>query len=117
MRNIIFYRLKSGKCPVEDFFDSLTDKQFEKIAFVLDLIEQLDIVPHAYFKKLKGTDDIWKVRIQYGNNTFRLLGFFDTKNVFVLNHAFIKKTQKTPRNKIAISEQRKREYLENKGVI
>jgi len=114
MRNIIFYRLKSGKCPVEDFFDSLTDKQFEKISFVLDLIEQLDIVPQKYFKKLKGTDDIWEVRIQYGNNIFRLLGFFDTKKVFVLNHAFTKKTQKTPVKEISLSEQRKTEYFKNK---
>jgi len=50
MKNSIFYRLKSGKCPVEDFFDSLTDKQFEKISFVLDLIEQLDIVPQGISK-------------------------------------------------------------------
>jgi phage-related protein len=117
MRNIIFYRLKSGKCPVENFFDSLTDKQFEKISFVLDLIEQLDIVPQKYFKKLKGADDIWEVRIQYGNNIFRLLGFFDTKNVFVLNHAFTKKTQKTPGKEIALSEQRKTEYLKSKGLL
>ena len=117
MRNIIFYRLKSGKCPVEDFFDYLTDKQFEKISFVLDLIEQLDIVPQRYFKKLKGTDDIWEVRIQCCSSFFCLLGFFDTKNVFVLNHAFTKKTQKTPGKEIALSEQRKTEYLKNKGLL
>jgi hypothetical protein len=58
MRKIVFYHLQSGKCPVEEFFDSLTDKQFEKISFVLDLIEQLDIVPQEYLKKLKGSDDI-----------------------------------------------------------
>ena len=115
MRNIIFYRLTSGKCPVEDFFDSLTDKQFEKISFVLDLIEQLDIIPQQYFKKLKGTDDIWEVRIQHGNNIFRLLGFFDTKNFFVLNHAFTKKMHKTPVKEIVLSEQRKRAYFRNKG--
>jgi phage-related protein len=39
------------------------------------------------------------------------------KNVFVLNHAFIKKTEDTPRKEIAVSEQRKREYLKNKGVV
>ena len=51
--------------------DSLTNKQFEKISFVLDLIEQIDIVPRKYFKKLKDTDDIWEVRVQHGNNVFR----------------------------------------------
>lgn len=61
---------------VEEFFNSLTNKQFEKIAFVLDLIEQIDIVPKNYFKKLKNTDDIWEIRAQHGNNIFRILGFF-----------------------------------------
>ena len=116
MRSIIFYPFKSGKCPVEEFFDSLTDKQFEKVSFVLDLIEQLDIVPQGYFKKLKGTDDIWEARVQHGNKTFRMLGFFDTKNIFVLNHAFTKKTQKTPRKESAVSEQRKREYFKIRGL-
>ena len=53
---IKFYRFDTGKCPVEDFFDRLNDKQFEKISFVLDLIEQIDIVPRKFFKKLKGPD-------------------------------------------------------------
>jgi len=76
MREIRFYKLETGKSPVEEFFDSLTNKQFEKISFVLDLIEQIDIVPRNYFKKLRGTEDIWEVRVQHGNSIFRNLGFF-----------------------------------------
>ncbi|CAB1062953.1 hypothetical protein D1BOALGB6SA_7735 [Olavius sp. associated proteobacterium Delta 1] len=38
MRKIKFYRSETDKCPVEEYFDSLTNKQFEKISFVLDLI-------------------------------------------------------------------------------
>ena len=116
MRKIKFYRLETGKCPVEEFFDSLTNKQFEKIAFVLDLIEQNDIVPRKFFKKLKGTDDIWEVRIQHGNNTFRILGFFDGKDLVVLNHAFTKKTQKIPKKEIAVAEKRKRNYFKQKEL-
>jgi phage-related protein len=114
MREIILYCFESGKCPVEEFFDSLTQKQFEKTAFVLDLIEQSDIIPHEYFKKLKGTDEIWEVRIRYGNNIFRLLGFFDTNNFIILNHAFTKKSQKTPKKEIEIAEQRKKDYFKQK---
>ena len=97
------------------FFDSLTNKQFEKIAFVLDLIEQIDIVPQKYFKKLKGTDEIWEVRVQHGNDTFRILGFFDGRDLVVLNHAFTKKSQKTPKREIALAEKRKLDYLSKKG--
>ena len=114
MRKIRFYRLESGKCPVEKFFDSLTNKQFEKISFVLDLIEQIDIVPVKYFKKLKGTDDIWEIRVQQGNNIFRILGFFDGKDLIILNHAFGKKSQKIPQKEIAVAEKRKRDYFNDK---
>ena len=116
MREILFYHLESGRCPVEDFLDTLTDKQFEKVAFVLDLIEQLNIIPEKYLKKLKGSDDIWEVRVQYGNNIFRLLGFFEANNIVILNHAFTKKTQKTPAREINIAEKRKREYLKEKSL-
>ena len=116
MRKIKFYRLETGKCPVEKIFDSLTNKQFEKISFVLDLIEQIDIVPRKYFKKLKGTDDIWEVRVQQGNNIFRILGFFDGKELVVLNHAFTKKTQKIPKKEIAVAEKRKRNYFKQKDL-
>jgi hypothetical protein len=76
MREIVFYKTNSGKCPVEEYLDTLSSKQVEKIFFVLDLVEKMSIVPRNYFKKLESTDDIWEVRVQLGNNIFRLLGFF-----------------------------------------
>ncbi len=110
MRKIIFYHLENGKCPVTDFLESLSNKQVEKVFFVLDLIETLDIVPRKFFKKLESTD-LWEVRIRHANNIFRLLGFFDGNDLIVLNHAFTKKTQKTPKKEIKIAEQRENDYF------
>jgi len=110
MRKIIFYRFENGKSPIEDFLDSLNNKQVEKVFFVLDLIETTDIVPRKFFKKLQATD-LWEVRIRQANNIFRLLGFFDGHEVIILNHAFTKKTQKTPKKEIQIAEQRKKDYF------
>ena len=111
MRRIIFYRLENGDCPVQNYLDSLANKQVEKVFFVLDLIENIGIVPGKFFKKLEATDDIWEVRIQYGNNIFRFLGFLDGNDLVILNHAFTKKTQKTPAKEIKIAERRKKEYF------
>ena len=111
MREIHFYRTESDFCPVEEFLDSLSAKQAQKVAWVLQLIEEIDIVPVQYFKKLINTDDIWEVRIQVGNNIFRILGFLDDNRLVVLNHAFQKKTQKTPKKEIKIAEERKKDYL------
>ena len=111
MREIHFYRTESGLCPVEEFLYSLSAKQAQKVAWVLQLIEEINIVPVQYFKKLVSTDDIWEVRIQVGNNIFRILGFLDDDRLVVLNHAFQKKTQKTPKKEIKIAEERKKDYL------
>ena len=115
MRKIIFYRLKNGKCPIEDYLNLLSQKQIEKVFFVLDLIEQFNIVPRKFFKKLESTDNLWEVRVQYGNNIFRFLGFFDGSELVVLNHAFTKKTQKTPQKEIKKAEKRKKDYFFYKG--
>jgi len=45
MRTIHFYQLPSGKSPVEEFLDSLSNKQAKKIVWVLKLIEEIDHVP------------------------------------------------------------------------
>ena len=115
MREIIFYRMESGRCPVEEFLDSLDSKQAQKIAWVLQLVEELDVVPIQYFKKLASSEDIWEVRVQAGNNIFRMLGFLDGTDLVILNHAFQKKTQKTPPKEIRTAEKRKRDYLTRKG--
>ena len=117
MKRIIFYRLENNKCPVENFLESLSKKQVEKVFFVLDLIESIDIVPRKFFKKLEATDDIWEVRVQYGNNIFRLFGFFDGNDLVVLNHAFTKKTQKVPNKEIKIAEQRKKDYFSRRRQL
>ena len=68
MKVIRFYRSESGACPVEEFLDSLSGKQAQKVAWVLQLIEEMEVIPVQYFKKLANTDDLWEVRAQAGNN-------------------------------------------------
>ena len=111
MREILFYRTKSGACPVEEFLDSLSGQQARKVTWVLKLVEEIDRVPAQYFKKLVNTDGIWEVRAESGGDVFRLLGFLHGPHFVVLNHAFRKKTQKTSQADIRLAEQRKTEYL------
>ncbi len=94
MREIKFYKTESGKCPVDEFLETLTSKQTQKVTWVLQLLEELPSIPSQYLKKLINTDDIWEVRIVVGSDTFRLLGFFDGSQLIVLNHAFQKSHKK-----------------------
>ena len=75
MRTVNFYRTDSGNCPVEDFLDSLSGKQTQKVVWVLRLIEELNVVPRQYLKKLVNTEDIWEVRVQFGATSFVCLVF------------------------------------------
>ncbi len=114
MREIIFYKTSGGKTPIDDFLDSLSAKQARKVAWVLSLVEELEVVPKQYFKKMINTEDLWEVRVRMGSNIFRLLGFFDGAKIVVLSHAFQKKTQKTPKRAIKLAEERKTDYFGRK---
>ena len=111
MREIIYYRSESGNNPIQDFLDSLSPKQRTKVLWVLGLVESQDRVPITFFKKLVSTNDIWEIRVSLGSDIFRLLGFLDNNNLVILTNGFVKKTQKTPPQEIAIAEQRKKDYL------
>ena len=114
MREIQFYRTAGGECPVEEFLDSLGPKQAQKVAWTLQLVRELPMVPKQYFKKLDGPDDLWEVRAEFGGDAFRLLGFWDAGSLVVLTNGFAKKTQKTPAREIELAEQRKRDHLNRK---
>lgn len=111
MKEIIFYKLKSGKSPIEEFLDTLSSKEAQKVVWVLQLIEESDIVSTKFYKYLSSTDDILEVRVQHGNNHFRLLGFEYNGTFVVLTNAFRKKDQKVPKKEIALAQDRKKEYI------
>lgn len=114
-REVIFYTTSTGKCPVEEFLDSLEINVVKKIAWTLKIIEEMDFVPKTYFKKLVSTEGIWEVRIKYGTNIYRLFSFWDKNNLVVLTHGIIKKSQKTSKNDIKKAETYKTDYFRRKG--
>ena len=115
VREVVFYRTPSGRSPIEDFLDTLPSKHARKVAWVLSLVEDLELVPTQYFQKMRGTEDLWEVRVRAGSDIYRLLGFFDGPRLVVLAHAFQKKTQKTPLQAIRLAAERKREYFHQRG--
>jgi phage-related protein len=110
-REIVFYKTKKGKCPVEDFLDSLNSKIAKKVVWVLKIIKELNIVPKNYFKKLVGTDNIWEVRIKVDRNIYRIFCFFAGNKIVVLTHGIKKKSQKTSKREIEKAEEYRKEYL------
>lgn len=79
-------------------------------------IEDLERIPEIYFKHLEGGDGLYEIRIQCGNDIFRIFCFFDNNKLVVIGHGFQKKTQKTPKGEIEKAEKIKREYYEEKKL-
>ena len=115
MREIVFYRDVNGKNPIAEFLDSLPAKDAQKVTWTLRLVEELDVLPKTYFKKLVNTDEIWEIRVRIGNNSYRLLRFLHRNDIVILTNGFQKKTQKTPRNEIKLAETRKADWVRRNG--
>ncbi len=98
----------------EDFYENQTDKVKKKIIWTLKVIEEIGRIPEIYLKHLKNTTGLYEIRVQVGNNIFRIFCFFDLDNLVVVGHGFQKKTQKTPKQQIERAEQIKKEYYESK---
>lgn len=111
---VTFYRDTDGKCPIQDFLDSLSGKAAQKVMWTLSLLEDMEMVPSAYFKKLVNTDEIWECRVQHGSNAYRIFCFFAGRSIVVLTHGFMKKSQKAPRREIEKAEAYRKDYLKRR---
>ena len=113
MKIVLFYKMHSGKSPIELFLDSLSAKEAQKVTWVLSLIEDLEQVSTKYYKQLSNTDGIIEIRVQVAKNHFRLLGFEHKGSFVVLTNGFKKKDQKVPKSEIDLAQKRRKEYLKD----
>jgi len=111
VNEIQFYTDDKGNSPIKDFLEKLNSKQAQKVTWVLNLIEEHEIIPNTYLKKMVNTNGIWEVRIQSSNNAYRLMCFRFKNKFIVLTNGFQKKSQKTPQNEILLAEKRKADWL------
>ena len=104
-RNITFYNEY-----FQDFFEKQRDKVKDKIIWTFELIEELERVPDTYLKHIENTNGLYEIRVQQGNDIFRIFCFFDHGRLVIVTNGFQKKTQKTPKNEIDKALKIKEEY-------
>ena len=109
-RRIIFY-----KNYFNEFYSGLDEKSQEKVEYVLYIIRHSEFISGKFFKHLKGTNGLYEIRIQIGNNIYRIFCFFDQVQLVVLLHGVQKKSQKIPKREIEKAERLKLEYFKEKG--
>jgi phage-related protein len=109
VRTLLFY-----KDYFEEFFVRQRVKVKEKILWTLEVIEELDHVPETYLKHITGTTGLYEIRVQQGNDIFRIFSFFDNEKLIVITTGFQKKTDRLPDKEIRRAIKIMEEYYDEK---
>jgi phage-related protein len=111
---IIFYDSEAGKCPVQDFLDTLNPKLLAKTLRTIDLLAYNGSqLREPYSKKLE--DGIFELRTKQGTDLSRVFYFFFVGRKIVLTNGFVKKSQKTPKAAIELAKKYKADYERRYG--
>ena len=97
MYEIIFYDTADGKCPVQDFLDSLEPKFLAKTLRTIDLLETNGPL-------------LRELRTKHGSDINRVFYFFIIGQKIILTNGIIKKTAKTPKSAIDLAKKYKTDY-------
>ncbi|MBI5199422.1 MAG: type II toxin-antitoxin system RelE/ParE family toxin [Nitrospirae bacterium] len=109
---IEYYVTSSGRCPVKEFIDSLSDEGQAKYIFITRLLKEYGVaVKEPYVKQIAGHRKLFELRIKDKSGISRILYFAHTGRKFILLHGFTKKTDKTLKKEIEIAERRMKDYL------
>ena len=97
-----------------EFYNDQRKKVQDRIDWVIRIIRTTRVIPAQYFKHLAGTEGLYEIRVQAGNDIFRIFCCFDEGSLIVFFSGFQKKTERTPSKEIEKALRLKNEYYENK---
>lgn len=109
-----FYQDEKGQEPVKDFLLSLPPKHRGKVLQTIQILSDFGInLPFPYSSQVEG--ELRELRAHYGRTLYRILYYCDVNGVFILLHAFPKRTQTIPTREIRIATERMRFDQKKKG--
>ena len=112
MYEVLFYEGDDGNCPVDDFLDGLAVNIRAKVEKWMEKLEEEGPnLPRPYADLLR--DKIRELRINFGTNNYRILYFFNGKEI-VMTHAFVKKTRGVPDAEIERAKIMMKDYKRRK---
>lgn len=108
MMHAVYYRDASGNEPVDDFIDHVRPEEAQ--VAIDNQIDRLNMLrttdpplPFPHSSQVEG--ELRELRCHYGRRLFRVL-YRRSGNLFVLLHAFEKRTQKVPEQDKSVAGQR-----------
>ena len=96
----------------ERFIETLSNREIQKLDYIISLLETTDKIPAKFISFIR--DELFELRLKYGNNIYRVFFIFDEDCIVVLFNGFQKKTQKTPIKEIEKALQIKEMYYADK---
>lgn len=97
---IVYYYRGSEVSPIYVFIEELPAKAQAKTSWTFQLVKDKGLeVGMPYVASIVGVRDLWEIRVSAQGNIYRYL-VQDMGNSLMVLHAFVKKTQKTPRREI-----------------
>ena len=105
---VVFYRTRGGSEVVRDWLRALDGK--ERNAVGLDLMRVQFRWPVGMPLCRAMGDGLWEIRTNLPHNRIARVLFCVTRKRIVVLNGFIKKTQKTPDEELALARKRKKEF-------
>lgn len=99
----------------KEFRRTLDREALKKMYKVLTLIMTIETVPVKFLKAIEGRNGLYEIRVEHGNNIYRIFCCFDEGNLVILFNGFQKKTQKTPKDQLDKAESLMKKYFELKN--
>jgi phage-related protein len=106
-------RRDDGTSEFEDYFDSLPDKDAEKLLAVIGMVEDHGLIVASRMQWIKKLgSDLYELRSKQSSNIQRAIYFQKIGNEYLITHGFTKKSQKTPKSEIEHARAMRRRFLE-----
>lgn len=101
----------------ERFFLKQRSQVKAEILWTIELVEDIVRIPETYFKRIEHAEGLYEIRVQNGNEIFRLFCLFDDGLIVILLNAYQKKSRKLSKLEIDKALKIKSEYEnENKNI-
>ncbi len=100
-----FFKSEHGNEPVREFLKALSIEDKKSVGADIMAVEMLWPIGYPTVRKLDS--DLWEVRSDISDKRICRVIFTVSGKRMILLHAFIKKSQKTPKNDMELGKKRK----------
>ena len=99
----------------KEFRKTLDKNSLKKLYQVLTLIMMVKEIPVRFLKAIEGRKGLYEIRIEQGNNLYRVFCCYDEGNLVILFNGFQKKSRRTPVSQLEKAEALMKKYFEIKN--